>query len=139
MAATSSVSLKLLIDTQAKKVLFAEAGKDCVDFLFYILSLPVCSLISLVGKQGMVGSLANLYENIENLNDSYMQPNQSKDTLLKPAVSPVTGSCVPLLAIQDAPADHEKSFYRCVNCGSYVSDDKRAICPGCNRGKIVFL
>ncbi|KAL6577352.1 hypothetical protein OROMI_011628 [Orobanche minor] len=111
--ATSSVSLKLLIDTQAKKVLFAEAGKDCVDFLFYILSLPLSNLISLVGKQGMVGSLANLYESIENLNDSYMQPNQSKDTLLKPAVSPVTGSCVPLLAIQDAPAYHEKNFYRC--------------------------
>ncbi|THG00362.1 hypothetical protein TEA_000552 [Camellia sinensis var. sinensis] len=38
---SSKVSLKLLIDTKAHKVLFAEAGKDFVDFLFNILSLPV--------------------------------------------------------------------------------------------------
>ncbi|KAL6563645.1 hypothetical protein OROGR_002604 [Orobanche gracilis] len=141
MATTSSVSLKLLIDTQAKRVLFAEAGKDCVDFLFYILSLPVSKLITLVGKQGMVGSLANLYESIENLNDSYVQPNQSKDTLLKTAVSPAVITSVPLLAIQDAPDDHGKKFYRCGNCStigrryngstSHVSDDPRAICPDC--------
>ncbi|KAL6563643.1 hypothetical protein OROGR_002602 [Orobanche gracilis] len=136
MATTSSVSLKLLIDTQSKRVVFAEAGKDCVDFLFYILSLPVSKLISLVGKQGMVGSLANLYESIENLNDSYVQPNQTKDALLKPPVYPViTGSCVPLLAIQDAPADGKK-MYRCGGgCGyyHYYSDDPRANCPGCKR------
>ena len=36
----SKVSMKLSIDTQGKRVLFAEAGKDCVDFLFHILSLP---------------------------------------------------------------------------------------------------
>ncbi|WMV35336.1 hypothetical protein MTR67_028721 [Solanum verrucosum] len=33
--------MKLLIDTKAGKVLFAEAEKDCVDFHFHILSLPV--------------------------------------------------------------------------------------------------
>lgn len=38
--AESTVSLKLLIDTtKVKRVLFAEADKDCVDFLFQILSL----------------------------------------------------------------------------------------------------
>ncbi|KAG6415134.1 hypothetical protein SASPL_122536 [Salvia splendens] len=52
----SKVSMKLLIDTQGKRVLFAEAGKDCVDFLFHILSLPVATII------GMVGSLPNLYK-----------------------------------------------------------------------------
>ncbi|KAI3461372.1 hypothetical protein Pfo_018035 [Paulownia fortunei] len=107
--AESTVSLKLLIDTQGKRVLFAEASKDCVDFLFHILSLPVATLISLMGKQGMVGSLANLYESIENLNESYMQPNQTKDTLLKP------------------------KFYRCTQGGNYVSFDPCTICPHCNR------
>ncbi|KAK6144327.1 hypothetical protein DH2020_021147 [Rehmannia glutinosa] len=128
--AKSSVSLKLLIDKQAKRVLFAEAGKECVDFLFYILSLPVAKLITLLGKEGMVGSLSNLYQSIENLNDSYIQPNKSKNTLLKP-VSPVTGSSVPLLLLNDAPT--ERKFYRCSQWCNYVSFDPSAICLGCNR------
>ncbi|KAH0706596.1 hypothetical protein KY285_011114 [Solanum tuberosum] len=34
----TKLSMKLLIDTKTDKVLFAEADKDCVDFLFHILS-----------------------------------------------------------------------------------------------------
>ncbi|CDP00034.1 unnamed protein product [Coffea canephora] len=45
-AAASKVSLKLLIDTKSRKVLFAEANKSTVDFLFHILSLPVGTIIS---------------------------------------------------------------------------------------------
>ncbi|GFP96283.1 hypothetical protein PHJA_001772400 [Phtheirospermum japonicum] len=71
--ANSSVSLKLLIDTQSKRVLFAEAGKDCVDFLFYILSLPVAKLISLLGKQGMVGSLGNLYMQVSDSEGGFVK------------------------------------------------------------------
>ncbi|KAK6144355.1 hypothetical protein DH2020_021175 [Rehmannia glutinosa] len=133
MAESSTISLKLLIDTHGKRVLFAEAGKDFIDFLFRILSLPVGTIINLLRKQEMVGSLANLYQSIENLNDSYIQPNQTKDALLKP-VSPVSGS-VPLLAINDAPAAAVKKFYRCTcsQFAAFVSDDQRAVCPNCSR------
>ncbi|KAG8371273.1 hypothetical protein BUALT_Bualt13G0070400 [Buddleja alternifolia] len=138
--AKSTVSMKLLIDTQAKRVLFAEASKDCTDFLFHILAMPVANIISLLKKQGMVGSLANLYESIENLNESYIQPNKTKDTLLKPALMhQVSGSSVPLLLLYDAPT--VKKFYKCggynssYNCNylNYVSDDPRAVCPSCNQ------
>ena len=40
MAATK-VSLKLLIDKKSHQVLFAEAGKELVDFLITIPALPV--------------------------------------------------------------------------------------------------
>ncbi|KAI3461374.1 hypothetical protein Pfo_018037 [Paulownia fortunei] len=133
--AESTMSLKLLIDTQGKRVLFAEAGKYFVDFLFRILSVPVGTVISLLRKQEMVGSFANLYESIENLDESYIQPNQNKDTLLKP-VAPVSGSSVPLLALNEAPT--VKKFYRCT-CSqsvSYVSDDPSAVCPYCGRKMI---
>ncbi|KAK6138120.1 hypothetical protein DH2020_028137 [Rehmannia glutinosa] len=105
--AESTLSLKLLVDTQGKRVLFAEAGKDFVDFLFHALSLPVGTVISLLTKQPMLGSLANLFQSIENLNDSYIQPNQTKNTLLNP-VLPVTGY-VPVLALNDAPTT-ERNF-----------------------------
>ncbi|KAL8544728.1 hypothetical protein ACS0TY_005091 [Phlomoides rotata] len=128
--AESEVSMKLLIDTGRKRVLFAEAGKDCVDFLFFILSLPLSTLIRLLGKQQMVGSLGNLYESIETLNDSYIQPNINKDTLLKP-LSPLSGYSVPLLSLESPQASTGKSFYRC-HYHNNVTDDPRATCPSCS-------
>ncbi|KAJ0103574.1 hypothetical protein Patl1_06259 [Pistacia atlantica] len=53
--ATSKVRLKLLIDTKGKKVLFAEAGKDFVDFLFYIFSLPVGTVVKLLEREDLGG------------------------------------------------------------------------------------
>ncbi|KAM3374709.1 hypothetical protein P3S68_013423 [Capsicum galapagoense] len=58
----TKLSMKLLIDTNAGKLLFAEAEKDCVDFLFQILSLPAGTVIRLLKEKGMCGSLPNLYE-----------------------------------------------------------------------------
>ncbi|KAK6144358.1 hypothetical protein DH2020_021178 [Rehmannia glutinosa] len=135
--AESTVSLKLLIDKQAQKVLFAEAGKEFVDFLIHIFSLPVGTVTNLLRNQENVGSLSNLYQSIENLNDSYIQPNQTKHTLLKP-VPEVSGS-VPLLALNGAPATAKK-FYMCTHSSaysstSYVSDDPNTVCPQC-KGKM---
>ncbi|KAI5346316.1 hypothetical protein L3X38_014195 [Prunus dulcis] len=79
---TTSVSLKLLIDTKGGKVLFAEASKDVVDFLFTLLSLPVGTVIRLLSKDAMVGTLGKLYESVENISYTYLQPNLKKDTLL---------------------------------------------------------
>ncbi|KAL3828503.1 hypothetical protein ACJIZ3_017305 [Penstemon smallii] len=131
--AESKVSLKLLINSQTKKVLFAEANKDCVDFLFHILSLPTASVIRLLReRQGMVGSLQNLYESLENLNETYIQPNQNKDALLKPMTTDVASSEVPLLLLENAT--NQKLFYRCGYCNSYAySDDSRAVCTACKR------
>ncbi|KAM3307874.1 hypothetical protein P3S67_009618 [Capsicum chacoense] len=83
----TKLSMKLLIDTNAGKLLFAEAEKDCVDFLFQILSLPAGTVIRLLKEKGMCGSLPNLYESVENLKDTYIQSNQCKDILLKPKSS----------------------------------------------------
>ncbi|GJV97552.1 kinase-like domain, phloem protein 2-like protein [Tanacetum coccineum] len=47
---STKVTLKLLIDTKSKEVLFAEANKEFVDFLFNILSLPVSTVIKLLRK-----------------------------------------------------------------------------------------
>nr|XP_048326395.1 uncharacterized protein LOC125421424 [Ziziphus jujuba var. spinosa] len=41
MKTTSSVNLKLVIDSRGQRVLFAETGKDFVDFLSTLMSLPV--------------------------------------------------------------------------------------------------
>ncbi|KAK4374570.1 hypothetical protein RND71_005247 [Anisodus tanguticus] len=129
----TKLSMKLLIDTNAGKVLFAEAEKDCVDFLFHILSLPLGTLISLIKEKGMNGSFPNLYESVENLKETYIQSNQCKDILLKPKSS-VGISTVPFLLLNDNVATLEKTFYGCSSSTSHstVSDGPNARCTSCN-------
>ncbi|WOG96237.1 hypothetical protein DCAR_0415571 [Daucus carota subsp. sativus] len=83
-AKTGQISLKLLIDRNENKVIFGEAGKDFVDFLFHFLSLPVGTVVKLLSRNKMVGSLGKIYGSIESLNASYMEPNVNKDHVLNP-------------------------------------------------------
>ncbi|KAK0592431.1 hypothetical protein LWI29_018949 [Acer saccharum] len=127
MAKATSVKLKLLIDTKTKKVLFAEAGKDFVDFLIYLLSLPVGNVVRLLSEKTMVGSLSKLYQSIENLQEAYFQPKQNKNSLLNPIV-PIFANAtkIPLLL----PADYTQTLYLCDLCYlfAYVPD---LPCPDC--------
>ncbi|KAJ7971318.1 DUF674 family protein [Quillaja saponaria] len=132
--ASSKVSLKLLIDTKGEKVLFAEAGKDFVDFLITLLSLPVGTVIRLLTKHGMVGCLGSLYDSIENLGETYMQTDQDKDSILKPK-APTFAASLPLFQLADSNNDTESptlKMYTCRNrCNGNVSDDFNTRCPQC--------
>ncbi|KAM1819617.1 hypothetical protein ACFX15_001185 [Malus domestica] len=135
-----SVCLKLLIDTKGKRVLFAEAGKDFVDFLLTFLSLPLGTVIRLLSKDGMVGSLGKLYGSVESLNSTYMQAHFNKESLLKPkatATIDVGADVLHMLTIDDSCT--EKSIYGCRNCCCdyrnlpiVVTDDPKATCPHCH-------
>ncbi|KAL6272770.1 hypothetical protein ACE6H2_023462 [Prunus campanulata] len=133
---TTRVSLKLLIDTKGYKVLFAEASKDVVDFLFSLLSLPVGTVIRLLSKDGMVGSMGKLYESVENLNDTYLQPNLDKDTLLKPKTTVAAGpNILPLLTNNINVNSNSKQFYVCSSyyCNPcHISDVYGTLCPNRN-------
>ncbi|PHT97961.1 hypothetical protein BC332_33105 [Capsicum chinense] len=103
----SKLSLKLLIDTKSKQVLFAETDKNCVDFLLHILSLPVSTVIRLLKKEGMSGCLPNLYESVDNMEDTCIP---SKDILLKLNSSIGTSSNNPFLLLDDFPTP-EKTLW----------------------------
>ncbi|KAE8670702.1 tyramine N-feruloyltransferase 4/11-like [Hibiscus syriacus] len=135
--ATTTVSLKLLIDSKGQRVLYAEAGKDFVDFLFNLLLLPVGTVIRLLAKQRMVGCLGNLYQSVENLGDAYIQPTTNRDTLLKPTYSSSLATDVPLL-LPNIQSSTPQGLYRCSyrhgsNCGSYYANDPKCTCPSCGR------
>ncbi|KAK9110269.1 hypothetical protein Sjap_018329 [Stephania japonica] len=88
MATTSKkVTVKLLVDRKANKVLFAEAAKDFVDFLIGLLSLPLASVIRVLTKENMVGCLGELYEAINNLDNMYIQSGVDMAHVLKPGAS----------------------------------------------------
>ncbi|GMH13345.1 hypothetical protein Nepgr_015186 [Nepenthes gracilis] len=134
------VCVKLLIDRHSNKVLFAEGGKDFVDFLFHIFSLPLGTLVALLSKEAMAGCLRNLYSSIETISDDYFHSKLQKDSLLKPRSS-VVGT-LPLLQVAEealaASNSTAKKFYTCSQCirnysNNYVSNSKETACPGCRR------
>ncbi|GLT50896.1 hypothetical protein SLA2020_243510 [Shorea laevis] len=128
----AKLSLKLLVDTKSHKVLFAEAGKEFVDFLFSLLSLPIGSVITILSKQGMVGSLGNLYESVKTLSDTYKQASQvALDALLKPAVV-YASAAVPSL-LPNLQMTNSTRFYGCgswnYSCYNHVTNDPNVKCP----------
>ncbi|KAF9596587.1 hypothetical protein IFM89_012710 [Coptis chinensis] len=120
-------SIKLLIDTKAKRVLFAEAGKEFIDFLFGLLTLPLGSVVKLVTKKSMVGSLGNLYESVENISAAYIQPNLDKNLLLKPKSMLSCGN-IPLLP-PSVPATAE-NYFTCNHCyNHHITNTPGTACP----------
>ncbi|WMV35341.1 hypothetical protein MTR67_028726 [Solanum verrucosum] len=128
-ATTTKLSIKLLIDSNAKKVVFAEVEKNFVDFLFHILSLPLGRVSKLLKEKGMNGCLHNIYESVENLNSSYMK--RSKDMIIKPEC-PVVISSVPLQLFNYNVPQKKKNVYKCSSAKcSYVMEGVYKICPLC--------
>nr|POF24123.1 hypothetical protein CFP56_78322 [Quercus suber] len=141
----TKVSLKLLIDRENQRVLYAEAGKDFIDFLFHILVHLVGSHIPLLKKQEMVGNLHNIFESIENLSSAYLKPNVKKETILNPKVyiyDSTTGS-VPRL-LPNIESSTSTKFYRSsnnynVNCSKHVAYDQLNLSvPACYEQRVKF-
>ncbi|XP_062155318.1 uncharacterized protein LOC133863392 [Alnus glutinosa] len=134
MAATK-VSLKLFIDKKRQRVLYAEADKDFVDFLFSIFTLPLGVVTRLLKEGGgMVGSWQSLYQSIENLSVTHINRDKSKFFLLEPKVF-MPGAKVPLLLPNIGSTFLQ--LYSCtqhssnVKFCSFVAIDDSAICPTC--------
>ncbi|KAI3752963.1 hypothetical protein L2E82_25006 [Cichorium intybus] len=150
------MTLKFLVDKKAQKVLFAEATKEFLDFLFHIFSLPLGSLIQLLGSKQMVGCLGELKESIENFDQTYLQPGIDKDVIFDPKMA-FNGNMFLLsndAFVDDKPAK-SKTLYRCSSkvkdvssdsedsyddddddddygsCRDHVTEHPNAVCPSC--------
>ncbi|XP_045818075.1 uncharacterized protein LOC123910840 [Trifolium pratense] len=152
------LTMRLVIDTKNDKVLFAETSKPVVDFLFYLLTLPLGTVVKLIRNKGTVGngSIENVYQSVQDLDEIYMHPQQSKDHLLNPMASISSNEFCNLFPTPDDnssgisdfllvneldPEDYEEEdelarhtlFYACPNfCSIDVTSDKTTICSRCN-------
>ncbi|RLN21877.1 hypothetical protein C2845_PM07G01300 [Panicum miliaceum] len=152
VAAAAALNMKLLIDTKAQRVLFAEASKEVIDFLFSLLALPVGTAVKLLGEESMVGCVGNLYASVGMLDDAYVLSGAARDSLLRPTVpSPAasTGcSLFGLLARPAPPPPRPNKFFRCGgideeddyydsgygysrSCRNYMTDASDTACPSC--------
>ncbi|KAK3163912.1 hypothetical protein QOZ80_1AG0010080 [Eleusine coracana subsp. coracana] len=111
--------MKLLIDTKTQRVLFAEAGKDVVDFLFSLLTLPIAAVR---GRQ-RVQPLRQHREARRHL-----RPDRRVQGRAPPA------------PLWPSPPVQPKTFYRCcynyTNCYLYVAGVRGTIlyiCPSCKK------
>ncbi|KAI5401887.1 hypothetical protein KIW84_066375 [Lathyrus oleraceus] len=105
MASSSStkMSMKLLIDTKNQRVLFAEASKYVIDFLFNLLCLPIGTVMKLISSNDMVGSLCNLY-NVGAKNDD-----------------------------NDGDVQRSKLYMCPTRCGFLMTHDNKTRCYYCNQ------
>ncbi|KAF3342011.1 hypothetical protein FCM35_KLT00649 [Carex littledalei] len=147
MASNNKLTLKLLIEKESQKVLFAEAGKVVVDFLFSLLAMPIGSVIKLITKESMTGCLGATYGSLEQLDDTYLLSTQTKSHLLNPTSSTEVSTNSLLLLATDAPSSFVKQneYYTCPGKGSYllsspfdssqvhnyVTDAYGTACPDC--------
>ncbi|RVW77476.1 Retrovirus-related Pol polyprotein from transposon 17.6 [Vitis vinifera] len=56
-AQKTKMKLNLVVDKNSQKVLYAEAGKNFIDFLFNLLTLLVWTIIMQLTEKGMIGKL----------------------------------------------------------------------------------
>ena len=84
------VSLKLVVNKMKNKVLFAEAEKQFVDVLLSFLTLPLGTIVRIVGKESKmlkqvrIGCLSSLYESVANLEEQRLWTKACKQMLLEP-------------------------------------------------------
>ncbi|XP_020577810.1 uncharacterized protein LOC110022975 [Phalaenopsis equestris] len=128
--ANSKITLKLLIDARSNKVLFGEAGKEFIDFLFSLLTLPLGSVIKLLSPPKMIGSIGKLYQSVENLSDTYLFANSDKSTLLQPKVSTFNVASPLLLGAEPVT---EQKYYICTSCDDRITNKSNIMCPHCKR------
>ncbi|PUZ63712.1 hypothetical protein GQ55_3G090000 [Panicum hallii var. hallii] len=135
----SKISLKLLVDNKTKKVLFAEAGKEFVDFVFGLLTLPIGAVVKLISAGTMHGSIGRLYQSVDNISASYLLPNTDKKGLLQPKVLQPDGG--ELLLLQGAAGSDGADgsplgrfrMYTCPGQCVTVAMEARAVCPQCRQ------
>ncbi|WJX76562.1 hypothetical protein P8452_59967 [Trifolium repens] len=85
------VSIRVLVDKEKNKVVYVEAGKDFVDVLFSLLTLPLGTIARLVAKDEdsnikavKFGSISSLYQSVSDLDEQYLWSKTCKEMLLKP-------------------------------------------------------
>ncbi|KAK6157294.1 hypothetical protein DH2020_011542 [Rehmannia glutinosa] len=82
-------SLKVMINKQKTKVLFAEADSDFVDVLLSFLTLPLGTIVRILEKHygdeaPAIGSLTTLYKGLANLDSDHFLVESGKQMLLNP-------------------------------------------------------
>ncbi|XP_057452196.1 uncharacterized protein LOC130744016 [Lotus japonicus] len=81
----SKMDVKVVRSKSQNKIIFAEANEDFVDFIFSFLTIPLGSVVKLLGGNSFVGCVDNLYMSVETLDSSWC--TDSHPLLLNPGLA----------------------------------------------------
>uniref|UniRef100_A0A804MB30 DUF674 family protein n=1 Tax=Zea mays TaxID=4577 RepID=A0A804MB30_MAIZE len=123
-----TIGVKLFVDKEKKKVLFAESDKEFVDVLFSFLTMPLGTIVRLLDKQSQMGCLDQLYKSVEDLNLEYFQTSACKAMLLKP-LNAASGHCCRLKINVDGSFPRVVYVCKDTSC-SALSDNAFSSFPG---------
>ncbi|XP_020186646.1 uncharacterized protein [Aegilops tauschii subsp. strangulata] len=114
-----TVAVKLFIDKEKKRVLFAESDKDFVDILFSFLTLPLGTVVRLFDKHSQIGFLDELYRSVESLGEEHFQTRDCRTMLLRP-VNAAAAHCDRLKVKVDAAQTgiYVCPYYSSSSCGT---------------------
>ncbi|PKU79683.1 hypothetical protein MA16_Dca010911 [Dendrobium catenatum] len=115
----AEISIKLLINKEQKQVVFAEAESDFMTFMFSFFTLPLGSIVQLLGKQSGLGSLDSLYKSVEQLDVKHLQTEACKEMLLNPR-SDAARICVDGCFTQSTCYCSYVTKARCSRCGKLM-------------------
>ncbi|EOA20523.1 hypothetical protein CARUB_v10000837mg [Capsella rubella] len=79
-------TLRLLVDEEKNKVFLAEAGRDFVDVLFSLLTLPMGTIVRLIEKHRKceLGCFSNLYKSVADVGIENFETEACQQILLNP-------------------------------------------------------
>lgn len=134
----NKLALKLLINKKSNKVLFGEASKDIVDFIFSLFALPLGAVTKLLTKDAMFGSIGEVYHSLSKLNATYILSDGEVSSLLNPTLASTSNTTTNFLLPSTTHQDtREIVFYICSsrqshgNSCPYVAEVKGLTCPRC--------
>ncbi|CAL5073021.1 unnamed protein product [Urochloa decumbens] len=152
-AAGGRPQLKLLVDKRSRRVLYAEARKDAVDFLIGLLRVPAGLAARALAAQGerAPGSLGTLYAGARGLDDTFFAAaHPDRDALLSPALPSAVAAL--LLggdgALLPPPTPPTPRYFRCAggpfggSCRgnpTNLTDVSGTPCPACGQPMTVEM
>ncbi|GLJ10615.1 hypothetical protein SUGI_0131860 [Cryptomeria japonica] len=78
---SEAMNVRFLINTKTQRIVYAEAGKEFVDFLFSFLSMPIGSILKLLyalESSRKIGSVSNLYDSMEKFPSQFLITDKSQ-------------------------------------------------------------
>ncbi|XP_037480717.1 uncharacterized protein LOC119358129 [Triticum dicoccoides] len=134
-----TVDVKLFVDKEKNKVLFAESGKEFVDVLFGFLTLPLGTVVRLLGKQSQVGCLDEIYKSVEELSNDFFRTEACKAMLLRPISAAAKQCCDLKVRVEDTK---HREVYVCGDTSCCAkADGSFSSVPGaaCKCGCLKFI
>lgn len=126
----SLIVVKAIVRKSNRKIVFAEANDDFIDFLFSFLTIPLGGVLQMLEGCTSITCIDYLYNSMTALSaDTYLRSHASRDKLVKPQIAPQFE-----VKKQILPIDVAQYSVEFVNLTSFKFVDPKSTTGGFVRG-----